>query len=200
MRGWHHSSEAKRKISETRIRKHLHPPDPPWNKGLTAASDERIKKVAQGKRSQVPWCKGLTKETDVRLESTSLKMIGNRNAFGKRWKQSAETVAKRVMKLRGRFVSKETRRNMSESHKGKKQSPESIAKRALALTGKKRSDESKRKLSEANKGQVLKPRRRMPKAPWLPRSRRKGTEETEDSNSIQAVWASMGYLPKKASP
>lgn len=50
------------------------------------------------------------------------------------------------------IYSEETRKKLSEAHKGKHPSEETIRKRSMALKGKKRSDEVKRKISEANKG------------------------------------------------
>lgn len=56
---------------------------------------------------------------------------------------------------RNRIVSLETRRKMSEAHKGKKQSAETRRKISKALTGIRRSEETKRKISEVQKGKKL---------------------------------------------
>lgn len=48
---------------------------PVWNKGLSKATDERIKKYSEtqskNKKGKEPWNKGLTKETDIRVKNYS---------------------------------------------------------------------------------------------------------------------------------
>jgi group I intron endonuclease len=52
-------------------------------------------------------------------------------------------------------ISEETRKKMSESKKGTKQSEETIKKRVEKIKGKKRSEESKQKMSEKHKGKKM---------------------------------------------
>lgn len=77
--------------------------------------------------------------------------------YGK--KQSAETIAKRVEKLKGRAFSVESRAKISESLTGVKHTPERIKKAADARRGKpsnfkghRMSDESRKKISESLSG------------------------------------------------
>ena len=53
----------------------------------------------------------------------------------------------------GKHLSEETKKKLSKSHKGKKQSEETKKKRSEKLKGIKRSDEIKRKIGEAHKGE-----------------------------------------------
>ena len=55
----------------------------------------------------------------------------------------------------GRLASEESKKKMSNSHKGKKQSKETIEKRVLQLKGKKRSQEFKDRLRKAHTGKKL---------------------------------------------
>lgn len=64
--------------------------------------------------------------------------IGNKYALGKHWK-----------------LSQETKRRMSELHKGKKLSQETKQKISLIHKGKPKSEEQKRKISEGNKGKII---------------------------------------------
>lgn len=41
--------------------------DPGWAKGLTAATDERVRRMAQSKRGKPNWAKGLSAATDPRI-------------------------------------------------------------------------------------------------------------------------------------
>ena len=72
-----------------------------------------------------------------------------------------------IMKLKGRYISEETRRKISNSHKGiniwmkgktlseetKKKISESLKGRPSGMLGKKHSEESKKKMSESRKGE-----------------------------------------------
>lgn len=53
--------------------------------------------------------------------------------------------------------SEETRRKMSEAHKGRKSSQETIAKKRIASTGRKHSEGTKKKIREARARQVMQP-------------------------------------------
>lgn len=75
-------------------------------------------------------------------------------------KHDPEVGRARGEKRRGRKMSEECRRNMSEARKGsghpqfgKKQSPETIARRVASRIGKPLSEEQKRKISEAQRGE-----------------------------------------------
>lgn len=96
-----------------------------------------------------------TKETKQKLRLANL---------GK--KQSPEHIAKRVLKLRGKRVSEETKRKISESEKGKKLSEETKLKIKLNNAswnrglkgyskGRKVSMETRKKISESQKGKII---------------------------------------------
>lgn len=86
LKGIPKSEESKRKMSETRKARKI----PAWNKGLTAATDERVKintdkchETRRQNNSYVAWNKGLTQETDDRVKlnhdhkvATMLKKYG----------------------------------------------------------------------------------------------------------------------------
>ncbi len=98
----------------------------------------------------------------------SKKMVGNKSAFGNKFKLTKEQKARQSTALTGHVTSEETKRKISESHKGKKlseehkrnvskalkgrvNSKESIKKRADGLRGKKMSAEAKHSMSIAQK-------------------------------------------------
>jgi len=65
---------------------------------------------------------------------------------------SAETRKKMSDAFRGRVFSDETRRRMSESAKGRSISKESVAKRLITMKGYHHSDETRRKIGNGNRG------------------------------------------------
>jgi group I intron endonuclease len=70
-------------------------------------------------------------------------------------KRSPETIKKLSEAAYNRVpISDETRKKLSDSHKGKRLSPESQAKRVASVTGQKRSPETCRKISESNIGKA----------------------------------------------
>lgn len=107
-----------------------------------------------------------------RNEEIELLNIKEGGSHGKHTEETKE-------KMRGRFVSKETRQKMSVWQKGKKKSPEAIKKSADANRGKKRteeqraklrgkviSQETRQKISIANKGKIISAETRAKMRAW----------------------------------
>ncbi len=87
------------------------------------------------------------------------------------------------------IYSEETRRRLSESHKGIVPSKETINKRRLAMQGKKHSEETKLKISKANKGRKHSEEFRM-----MRREMMLGKEQSEEtkrkkSESLRKFWS-----------
>ena len=61
--------------------------DPGWAKGLTAATDERVRRMAQSKTGKPNWAKGLTAATDSRIARQATSRRGKPRGP---YKQSAE--------------------------------------------------------------------------------------------------------------
>src|SRR2546423_15701143 len=52
--------------------------DPSWAKGLTAATDGRVRRMAQSKTGKANWAKGLTAATDTRIAKQTATRLGKR--------------------------------------------------------------------------------------------------------------------------
>lgn len=79
----------------------------------------------------------------------------------------------------GKKLSDETKKRMSDAHKGKPKSQEHIIKSAISRTGMKRSEESKKRMSDAHKGT---------KKPWVKgQVGRRDSEETREKKRIAAL-------------
>lgn len=100
-------TKAKMKISRQRI--------PSRNKG------KHWKVSIEGRNNMRLAHLNMSDETKRKI---GLANIGKQHALGKHWKQSAETIAKRIKSRTGIKSSPETRKKLSESHKGYKM-PES---------------------------------------------------------------------------
>src|SRR5205823_10870093 len=61
--------------------------NPGWAKGLTAATDERVRRMAQSKTGKPNWAKGLTAATDSRIARQATSRRGKPRGP---YKQSAE--------------------------------------------------------------------------------------------------------------
>ena len=85
-----------------------------------------------------------------RPEHNRLHLIGNTFFKGKHLSEEARR--KLSESLKGRTLSAETRRKMSKTRKGKHKSAEHRQKISEALKGKHHSAETRQKMSEANKG------------------------------------------------
>lgn len=59
---------------------------PSWAKGLTAATDERVRRMAQSKTGKPNWAKGLTAATDPRIAKQAATRRGKRR--GPYWPQA----------------------------------------------------------------------------------------------------------------
>jgi hypothetical protein len=91
---------------------------------------------------------------EIRIECAKISS----NTLKSQWTDPEKRIKLSVansIKNKGRKHSDESRKNMSEAHKGIKQSQESINKKNLKLTGQKRSNETKQLLSEKNKGRKI---------------------------------------------
>ncbi len=109
-------------------------------------------------RTKPPWNKGLTKDTDERIQKISKKLKG-RTSSRKGIKLSKEIIKKmseshkgQIPWSKGKHLSEETKRKISESKKGKKLTEEHKKKIANGNKGKIVSEETKRKIGNANKG------------------------------------------------
>lgn len=119
-------------------------------------NSERIKKVMQNEnhrkllaeKSKLFWNNLSEEEKDIRRKQFNLTKIGNQNAKGKTWKLSEESKKKISISKKGRIVSDETKKKLSENrigeknHRyGKKHSPETIEKMRQAALNRKRKQE-----------------------------------------------------------
>jgi len=94
------------------------------------------------------------------------------------------------------IYSEETRKRLSESHKGIFPSKETIKKRRLAMQGKKHSEETKLKISKANKGRKHSEEfRKMRREMMLGK---KMSQETKKKKSeiMKELWKDLNYSQK----
>ena len=102
--------------------------NPPWNKGLTRETDERVRRGTEKFRTLPVWNKGLTKEIDVRI-----RKYGEKNKGRKCWSKG---------------LTKETDVRLeraAEKHKGYKSWCKGL---------KMEDNESLRRIAEASKGRI----------------------------------------------
>jgi len=137
-KGYRHSEEARKKMSENRkgkggMKGSLHPL---FGKHRSEDVKKKLSRAHTGK-----------KHSEEHKKKVSEATKGEKNPFfGKH--HSEET----LKKLRERKVSEETKKKMSKVHSGKKLSEEHSRKIALANTGKKRSEDVKKRMSEGKIG------------------------------------------------
>ena len=120
--GLKHTEESKIKMSIAKSENYT-----PWNKGKKEIySDEVKKKMGIDKIGKTPWNKGLTADSDKRVKEYTEE--SGKSLRGK--KQSPELIEKRASKIRGKpsgFMgkkhSKESLLKCKESHLGKKYKP-----------------------------------------------------------------------------
>lgn len=145
----------------------------PWNKGKhNIYSEETIQKMRDAKKGYVPWSKGRSpsKETREKLSKAMKgRFVGEKSPmWGKRGEQSPswgrhlseEAKAKLSRINKGKILSEETRRLISEAQRGEKAynwgkhlSEATKEKLRLNHLGKKLSEETKKKISLSRKGQ-----------------------------------------------
>jgi group I intron endonuclease len=132
LRGFHHSEETKKKMSESA-------------KNQPPRSEEYRKNLSEGHKGYVP-----SEETRKKLSE-----------IGKKRKNSEETRKKISESNKGRIKSDEEKKKISESKKGKpgtfkgkKHTEESKEKIAEKRRGTKPSEETRKKMSESRKGMV----------------------------------------------
>lgn len=74
-----------------------------WNKGLTAQTDERVKKYSVSHNGLIPWNKGLTKNTDPRLKKFSnlrkqINYLPQKPRLNKKWPENVKNkISKSLM-------------------------------------------------------------------------------------------------------
>lgn len=166
MRGQKHSEEARSKIREALLNRS---PDiykgvsaklkghDPWSRGRKHTAEER-KKISDGNMGHEGFWKGKKLSEETKLKLSEVRM-------GK--KRSPDTIAKTVAtrKKKDNYChTEETKFKISESlkgnipwNRGKKVSEEERRRMSERMTGKKMSEETKRKISEAHKKSGLKP-------------------------------------------
>ena len=88
---------------------------------------------------------------EIRIECAKISSITLKSLWDNPETREKLSIANSV-KNKGRKHTEESRKNMSEAHKGISQSQESKDKRSLKMTGQKRSDKTKLLLSKINKG------------------------------------------------
>ena len=93
---------------------------------------------------------------------------------------------KRVPTTKGKHLSEETRKKLSEANKGQKQTPQQRKALMNYLVGHKVSDETRQKLREANIGRT----------PW--NKGKKASEEAKEKNRIVAI--KLGKIPPYIKP
>lgn len=140
------SEETRKKMAKPRLKKY--PPKTPEQRAAMSAarlgkplgpkSAEHRAKIGAANKGKV---RGLiSEETRRKISAANLgipKVV------------SPEAKIRMAEMLRNREYSEETRKKMSDSHKGKVQPKELVEKRAAAHRGRKNTEETKRKMSEA---------------------------------------------------
>lgn len=128
MRGRNHTEESKKKISENSA-------------------------VPSG---ELNWQYGKprTEEDKKNISNSLLKYYETHDPPTLGTKQSPELIEKRISKIRGRIVSEETGRKISEANKGRVVSEETRKKISIARKGKPLSEENKKNISKALKGRT----------------------------------------------
>lgn len=125
--GHHHSDETKKKLSEI--------------KSGVPLSDSHRKKLSESHKGK--------KYTQSQIESRKDLFKGERNPmYGKHLSEDH----KRKLSESHTNPSEETRKRLSDSHKGQVMPRDAVERRTEKLRGQTRSDESRRKMSEARKG------------------------------------------------
>jgi len=174
------SEETKKKISESlkgRVGSNLGRHWTISEEGRKNISNSKKGKPS-GTKGKTPWNKGLTKKNDIRVVGNSKDFKGEKSPmYGKSvkniwiekygeekaeelWKEKNKKISELLIGKpsgkKGKSLSEESKRKLSESRKGKKQSVETIQKRAKNNTGKKRTEDIKKKMSEAQKNRYKK--------------------------------------------
>jgi group I intron endonuclease len=126
MRGRNHTDESKKKISE--------------NSATPSGELNRQYGIPR------------TDEEKMKISTTLIEYYKTHDAPSLGKKQSTELIEKRMKNMRGRVVSKETGRKISESNKGRKVSEEGRKNMSLAKIGGHLSETHKKNISSANKG------------------------------------------------
>ena len=112
----------------------------PWNKGISYSEEQKEKL-----RGRISWIKGLTKETDKRVEGISKSLNGRKYPNRKKRGPPSEETKRKISEAHkgkpgtnlGKHFSEEHRKNLSESLKGKPSS----------MLGKYHSEETKKQMS-----------------------------------------------------
>lgn len=104
-------------------------------------------------KGRIPWNKGKTLSEEFRQKMS--KSQKGKHLSGETRKKISEAGKGRTPWNRGKQLSEEIRNKMSESHKDKHRSEEHRQKLSESNKGKCRSMETRKKIAEANKGKVL---------------------------------------------
>lgn len=115
----------------------------------------------------------------------------NLETGGKRGGAKARVVTDR---MRGKVVSEETRRRLSESHLGQRPTPEQVAKIAAKLRGRKRSAEAIEKTRRAQRGRTVPEEQRRQIAETL-----RGRTQTEETKAKRRATMSRPDVKAKMS-
>lgn len=130
LKGWHHSEESKRKMSESR-KGHI-----PWNTGKTYSVEQK-----RNLAGHIPWNKGKQLSLEYR-QKLSQAHRGNTPSQEARTNMSLAQKGKTLSLEQRRKISQshigirpsnETREKLSNSHKGIEQSVETRRKHSLAI-------------------------------------------------------------------
>ncbi len=117
------SEETKRKISEAKKGRPL--------------PEEHKRKISRAMKNRQPWNKGLTKEHDLKIHQMAQAKGGIRTSPATEFKKGHTLNVGDKSPMYGKTFSEETRRKMSEAHKGNKHSEESKQKIGDASRGEK---------------------------------------------------------------
>lgn len=161
MSGFHHSPEAKKKMSEAKKGKYTGENSPSYGRHWTEESKQKLREANLGRPVSKDTRQKLSEAGKGRQvkEETRQKLREARTGM----KMSKESIEKMRETLKGKFIgeknpnygkraSEKTRQKIREARLGTTQSEDTKRKISNALTGKKKDKTTRKKMSEAQSG------------------------------------------------